>query len=175
MVGTALMVGVLVGNGVGETDGPTVVGETDGKLVGFFVGEAEGAFVGFFDGETEGGLVVGAKEMVGAIEGGLVEGIEEGTSVGALDGFLLVAVEGARLALLVGEAETEGNAEGEMLGGSVPGAMVGVSVIRSLPAAAKSVLATRRTPVSSMDLIVNLKLLPGRLMVVILRGYLRST
>jgi hypothetical protein len=138
------MVGEFVGFRVGDTDGP---------LVGFREGETEGVLV---VGETEGGCVVGAKEM---------EGVEEGTSVGAPDAVALGPGEGA--GLLVGEGETEGEAE--------RGDMVGESVNRSLAAVAKSVLATRRTPVSSMDLIVNLKRLSGRLMVAILSRYLRST
>jgi hypothetical protein len=119
------MVGELVG---------FKVGETVGTLVGFKVGETEGTLV---VGESEGGSVVGAKEMEGAIVGGLEEGDDERTSVGTPDGLVLGRVEGAKLS--VGEMEAEG-----------------AGVIRSLAAAAKSVLAARRTAVSSMYLIVNL-------------------
>jgi hypothetical protein len=143
------MVGEFVGFRVGETVGP---------VVGFRVGDTEGPLVGFSVGEAEGGCVEGANEMEGDIEGELVEGIEEGISEGTLDSVALGPVEGA--GLLVGEFETEGRAEGKF-----EGDMVGAGVNRSLAAAAKSVLASRRTTVSSMDLIVNLKRLSGRLMV----------
>lgn len=134
------------------------VGETVGTLVGFMVGETEGPGVGSLVGETEGGCVVGANEM---------EGIEEGTSEGAADSMALGPDEGA--GLLVGALETEGTADG-----TLEGDMVGAVVNRSLAAAANSVLATKRTTVSSMDLIVNLERLSGYLMVAILSGYLCS-
>jgi hypothetical protein len=156
-VGALLMVGLLVG---------FKVGDVDGTLVGFLVGESDGTLVGFVVGETVGKSVVGTKEMDGDVEGGLVEGIEEGISVGTPDGIVLGLADGAGpsdgAVLPVGELEAEGD-------------MVGGSVTRSLAAAAKSVLAARRTPVSSMDLIVNLKRLSGRLMVVIISGNLSST
>jgi hypothetical protein len=150
MVGTELIVGEFVGLRVGDTVGP---------VVGFRVGDTEGPPVG---------LSVGEAEMEGDIEGGLVEGIEEGISEGTLDSVALGPVEGA--GLFVGEIEMEGRAEGKF-----EGDMVGAGVNRSLAAAAKPVLPSRRTTVSSMDLIVNLKRLSGRLMVDIFSGYLRST
>jgi hypothetical protein len=55
----------------------------------------------------------------------------------------------------------------------VEGAKVGRKVNRSLAATAEAVLESRRTTVSSMDLIVNLKRLSGRLIVAMFRGYLQ--
>jgi hypothetical protein len=138
MVGTELMVGKFVGFRVGETVGP---------VVGFRVGDTEGPLVGLVVGEVEGGFVVGANEMVGDVVGGLVEGIEEGISEGTPDSMAVGPIEGA--GLFVGALER--------VGAAVEGAMVGAKVNRSLAAAAKSVLASRRTTVSSMDLIVNLR------------------
>jgi hypothetical protein len=67
---------------------------------------ADGTLLGLELGDVVGPGVVGVKDTDGIMEGGLVEGIEDGTTVGIFDGSLLDSAEG------VSEASGDGALDG---------------------------------------------------------------